>query len=482
VVPAGLISLDGNVRIERLDERTNPNCDYLTLALLDSPRVQSVTTVTAEKDKTSNVNRAAAFTLVSANADSTTGIFPVEPGEIVREYPPLARSKSGKSFLAAKKAVEADWAVRLAGQERLREAKPIAADKADWVIRVESRSKFPTTKLRRVTILDAQGNVRFRKSYRKEAIPAHIFYVGLRVDFASLSNYASFHIGREIRQSGEQTLKPEAELLQAIQFKVPRCDETVVQSLQREALNALDDPAANSARLDLARRYLGLFYFDAKPQDLPLIARIVADDRVRDIEPQLTNVFSTKKTPLEMRDSFLRRITMNHSSASLRDWLGQCLANLPAGTFADCGPAYQQIWDSPETCQQAGPLIATLADLPPDQAMPMLDEIIDYAVELPHWNDRRAMIHGIRTAMIRMGTTASAAVPKIQELYLRRPSPIMNNARDASEWRFALARMGVAAEDLPVFPGQSRDSIERNRQDVVDKIRRFDQANVLANR
>jgi hypothetical protein len=107
--------------------------------------------------------------------------------------------------------------------------------------------------------------------------------------------------------------------------------------------------------------------------------------------------------------------------------------------------------------------------------MPKLDEMLDTAIALPHWNDRRSMVQGIREALVRLGPQATSAAPRIHELFLRRPSPIMNNARDADEWRFALARMGVALKDLPVFPGQSPQSVEQNLRQVSSKLQRYEQ-------
>ena len=73
-------------------------------------------------------------------------------------------------------------------------------------------------------------------------------------------------------------------------------------------------------------------------------------------------------------------------------------------------------------------------------------------------------------------------LPRIRELFLSRPSPIMNNSGDADQWRFALARMGVAIEDLPVFPNQSPQSFERDLRQVADKMRRYEQENATRGR
>ncbi len=472
VLQDGGIELDGQIRLERPNHHRPPECDYLSLALLDSPRVQSLTTVTAGRGLASETRRIAAYALVAAKNDSAASIFPHEPGQIVREYPPLVQATRATELITASKAVEANWALRLAAKERLREASPVEANTADWVIQIDNQSKGRSSVLRRITILDSVGTVRFRKSYRKQTVPTHMFCFGFH---GSMSGSAHFHIGHQWLTSGERSLKPESALLEAVQFSVPSCDATILAQLRRQTVQALDDPDATPARLDLARRYLGLIFFNANAKDHALIARIVADDRVRDIDTPIKNVFSKDKTPASMRDAYVDRISMDHTSASLRHWLAERLASFPPGTFANPDATYLAIWNSPEIYQQAAPLIATLADLGPKLAMPKLDELLDTALALPHWRDRRSTVDGIRAALVRLGPQASAAVPRIRELFLSRPSPIINNSGDADQWRFALARMGVAMEDLPVFPNQSPKSVERNLRQVANKLERYEQ-------
>ena len=473
-----LFELDRNVRIERPDHRHDPECDYLTLALLDSPLVKSVTTATAGRGKPSDTLLSAVYTLESAKVNAEAGISPSQPGQIVRRYLPLIRKTRGQKLISAVKAVEANWAIRLTGNERLREVKPVEVEKADWVIHIDNKPTYSKSVLNRVTIVDSQGTVRFRKSYRKQAVPARIFYLGFHADMSAgqLSD-ASFHLGHQIMESGQSSLKPESTLLQAVKFTIPPYDSEILEVVREKVTQTLDDPAATPARLDLARRYLGLFFFDTKPRDHLLIARIVAEDRVRDIDTQIKNVFSKGKTPTAMRNAYVKRIAMDQTSADLRHWLAERLANLPPGTFAKPNPAYLAIWDSPTTYQEAAPLIATLADMSPEKAMPMLDKILDVAVELPRWHERRAIVNGIQSAFIRLGSHASDAAPRIKELFLQRPSPIMNNSKDAAQWRFALARMGVALEDLPVFANQSPETVERNLRQVITKLKRYERAN-----
>jgi hypothetical protein len=209
-------------------------------------------------------------------------------------------------------------------------------------------------------------------------------------------------------------------------------------------------------------------------QDHPLIARIVADGRVRNIDEHLQNVFSKDRTPVAIRDAFAQRIVMEHSSASLRHWLAERLANLPAGTFSEPDESHLKIWETPEIYREAAPFIQSVADLDPDRAIPMLEAALTTALEIPTWQARRSLIEAIRSALIRLGPHASTAAPQIRELFLSRPSRILHNWNDANQWRFALARMGLEIEELPMFPNQSPDMVDRIRRQVAEMLQRYE--------
>ena len=476
VIPQQPIRLDGHVRLEIPDRRDDPQCDYLCLAALDSPDVQSVSLVTAGKNGNAGQPQPKAYALVSAQEDPAAGIFPFEPGQIVREFPPLAKRFAGRNFIEAVQSVEANWALRLTQDERLRHVEPVAADAADWVIRIENQSNGRTSRLRRLTITDAAGTVHYRQSYRTQAVPARTFYVGFDVHFGGGTiSGASFHVGRQQLAEGELSLQPEKALLSAITFPVPRCDPEDLTRLREQVEQALNDPNATAVRLDLARCFLRLFYFNTKPQDHDLIARIVADDRVRNIDEQLRNVFSKDETPVVVRDAFAQRIVMEHTSADLRHRLAECLASLPPGTFSEPDESHLKIWETPEIYQDAAPFLERVADLDPQRAVPMLQAALATAIELPTWQARRSLVEGIRAALVRMGPQASMAAAQIQELFLSRPSPIMQTSKDADQWRFALARMGLELDELPMFPTQSSDTANRIRSKVAMMLQRYEQ-------
>ncbi|WP_145290077.1 hypothetical protein [Pirellulimonas nuda] len=470
------LEIDGHVRIEMPHRRGEPECDYLCLALLDCPGVRSTTLVSSNRDNRFEEPCVAGYALEPAEADREPGLFPTGPGRLVREHPTLVRKHAGRNFFTAMKAVEADWAVRLSDTERLRTAEPVSAEAADWVIRFEDRSNDPTARVRRVTISDATGAIRFRRSYVETAAPARVFYLGFDVQWgAGMISNASFRVGRERLSLGDRSLRLEPALLAALRLPMPRQDAGAIDLLRQQVQQAMDDPDATPVRIDMARRYLGLFLFDANERDHLLIAQIVSDHRVRDLEEQLTNVYSERHTPVTMRDAFAKRIVMDHSSPSLRRWLAERLASLPVGAFAEPTATHLAIWETPAIYTEAAPFIARVADLGPARAVPVLEAALETALRVPSWSGRRRLVEGVRSGFARLGPGGAPAAAWIQELFLRRPSPILNNAGDADDWRFALARMGVAIDDLPFFPNQSEHDADQIRRRIADRLRRHEQ-------
>jgi len=60
----------------------------------------------------------------------------------------------------------------------------------------------------------------------------------------------------------------------------------------------------------------------------------------------------------------------------------------------------------------------------------------------------------------------------VEELFSRRPSPIMNTSGDADEWRVAMVRMGRPIEDV-VFPAHTKpEHLARDRKDLARRVER----------
>jgi hypothetical protein len=104
------------------------------------------------------------------------------------------------------------------------------------------------------------------------------------------------------------------------------------------------------------------------------------------------------------------------------------------------------------------------------RAAPLLLGALEAATAIQPWNKRRPLMEGIRNGFVELGEQGAVAIPRVRELFLQRPSPLMHNAGDADAWRMALLRMGLALDDLPFFPNQDARMQERIKRDVQRRL------------
>ena len=469
VAPDAPIALSGRVRVETIGSRYRKDsaiaCDYLCAAILELPGVRSVSVVRDETGVT--------FALRDPGAQSGPGAFPDDPGQLYQKlgYPGNydARKRAGR-------ALEARWALRLATNYRL-SAEPLV-DGADWTLRSFYEGQRRGLRVWRAEIVDANSTARYRASVVRHRVLERIFHFGFEGG-SSADGFAGagFNIGRQSVRSGDARLESDTQgaLLNAIQLPPPIVGADTVERLKEEVRAMLADPAATPGRIALATRWLSLFWFDAAPDDHALIAKVVADPRVRDVRESIKHVFKSGEVPMALRDAYATRILMEHTPGNDRAYFARELAEFPAGAFADPEPVHRAVWENREIREDAAPFLERLADQGgPDAALALL-RALDETLELDHWYQRRTAMAAIRAGFIRLGPAGSAAAPRIRELFLRRPSPIMNNANEAQEWRLALARIGVPISELPFFANQSATMIADMQQRVADRLRRYDE-------
>ncbi len=472
ILPDQSITLSGNVYVENGVLHRSPECDYLCTMLLDLPGVASVTIEnTTNKGKANHA--VAAFALVRPGADAEPGVFPSNPGQLIRKHPGLMREVKVRELHEVEKSFEADWAIRLAGTERIVVVEPTPAEEADWILRLVSTRSKESPRIERVEIARAGNDVQYRRSHVRHFVPGQIFYFGFDVQAgAGTISGASFGLGGSTWKSSGQRFGLEPKLLEAIEMpRLADLDHTR-ERLRAEVQLAIDDPDASPARLELARRWLSLFFFDATKDDYALIARVVGDERVKDLADPIENIFSKGKTPIELRTAYARRITFDDATNQERLMLAKALTSMPSGTFANPDPSHLAIWTRPELYEQAGPFLSRLADLGAQRAMPMLNDALDHVMSKDNWNQRRTMVEGIREAYALLGPAAKQDAAKISSLILQRPSPITSGFNDVQAWRLTLARMGVTVDALPFFPQSSQQQIDRIKSEIRDRLQR----------
>lgn len=474
VIPREPIVLSGHVYVANDDLCRSPKCDYLCTMLLDLPGVQSVTIEGTDRNGRNHDQSVAAFALVRPGANAEPGVFPSRPGQLIRKHPALRRRVKGNDLTKVEKSLEADWALRLSGAERIVATKPIPVNEADWIVRLVSTHSKQNPRIERVEIARMGNDIRYRKSEIRHFVPGKLFYIGFDLrSAAAMSSNASFCLGGRDWRSSDQSINLESTLLEAIELpRLTKLDDAR-HRLRSEVQRAIDDPNASPARLELARRWLSLFFFDATEDDHALIARIVGDRRVKDIAGPIESVYSQGSTPIELAIAYAKRITFDDATVEERSLLAKDLASMPAGTFANPDPTYLDIWTHPELYEQAGPFLSRVADLGAPRAMPILRDALGHVATKDNWNQRRAMVEGIRDAYASLGPAAKQDAAMIRRLVLLRRSPITSGFKDVQAWRLTLAQMGVPIDDLPFFPHSSRQQINRTKSQIRDRLQRI---------
>lgn len=474
VLPGKPIVLSGNVYVENGELHRSPECDYLCTMLLDLPGVESVTIERTGQTGRKQDPSVAAFALVRTSADAEPGVFPSNPGQWIRKHPGFMQQVKGSELQRKEKSLEADWALRLAGVERIIEVKPTRVDNADWIVRLVSTHNKDSPRIERVEIARGSNDVRFRRSEVRHFVPGHLFFFGFDVQSgAGTISSASFGLGGSDWNSSDQSINLEPTFWEALEVPLLAELDDTRERLRQEVQRAIDDPNASPARLELARRWLSLFFFDATRDDHKLIARVVGDPRVKDIASPIENVFSKGKTPIELSTAYARRIAFDDATEKERSLLAKNLSLMPPGTFAKPDPAYLAIWTRPELYEQAGLFLSRVSDLNAGRAMPILSDALDHVATKKTWIQRREMVEGIRNAYASLGPAAKQDAAKISTLILQRPSPITSGFNDVQAWRLTLARMGVSLDDLPFFPNSSQQQITRTKTQIRDRLQRI---------
>ena len=481
VTPAEPIQLHGHVRIEMDHRRGEAECDYLCAAMLDLPAVESVTIESSRFTKDGKESQTAAFKLVPEVDHPDPAVFPIEPGTILREDPRFRGSFKGREVITAAKALEAGWALRLSGEERIVPCEPVISEQADWLIRLNIERQKSEPKIRRVEVVDSQGTVRFRKSHVEHLIPARMFYIGFDLYMgAGTVSGASFHVGRQKRETSYLWLDLEPTLLGAIELSDPAPDNTLLTRLRTEVERALDDPEASPARLELARRWLALFFFDAEDADIPLIARILADDRIHDITEPLDNVYGKAEVPTELKVAYAQRILMDHSTKHDRTMLASALAAMPPGTFTEPDEAHLAIWSNVEISHEAAPFIARITDLDLELATNLLLNLLDESVLIEPEFEQRKLIENIQDCFAQLGPEASIAIPELRQRFLAETSPMTRSRQSLDSWRFVFARLGVPLDNLPFSERERKQPqtwLDNTKERIANRLQRYERKN-----
>ncbi|MCA9214733.1 MAG: hypothetical protein KDB27_16795 [Planctomycetales bacterium] len=469
IAPADKVSLAGDVLLDWEEPRRpegEVHCDYLCLALLDTPGVTSVTRRTTDGSAT--------FRRGPNNAGKL--VTPHKPQLILEKFA-LAEPDRGnvgfESRKAAERSLQAEWALRIAAGDELRRCDPIPDDQFNWTISLERQRDKRQPRVDRLEVRDQNGNAVVRKSVVKHFVPARLFYFSFKVgNSLETITQGKFTVGGSTvsNQSPRYDLDGAVELLRCVNIPRPTIRPQIADQLDDAVQDMLGNPNATDAELLLAHMWLAQFQYNATEEQLDVMGKILADDRIADPAERLREAISSNTDLTPLRHGLSKRF-LTASDSKSKTWYAAALVGLSAGAFAEPTADEWTIWNQAFAVNEAAPFIERLADQGP-VVVPKLMELIDEASTKP-WRARWRILRGVREAFKRLGPDAAKAAPRIKSLIVDSPRTLLNSADDRLEWLVALHLMGVAAEDLPHFDKKlSSDQVAAEFKRVENRVQR----------
>ncbi|WP_182866023.1 hypothetical protein [Stieleria mannarensis] len=467
IVATPAIRLSGNVLVDFPPERgpasKEMSCDHRCTILLDLPGVQSVTKISGDNAKTYRCGADEFGTLVR----------PDQPQKILDAFGKLSRPHGAGAFEARKRlgrALQADWALRIAQGETLREDTPLGTDRIDWRVVYQDVRQPGEPRIKRLEICDSHGTVKARRSLVKHRVPSPFFYFGFEGAFTN----ARFTIGGSTysNQTRYFDFDPDVELLRSTGIPKPDPAPDAVARMERSLIQTLDDPNATAAQLLMAPMWLSLFRYDADKAQVDTIAKILLEERIADPYELLQTALRSKTDLTALRHGLTKRF-LAADDPKARTWYVAALVDMPDGTFAQPSNNERAIWERADSVPEAAPFLERLADQG-TIVVPILMATLDGVLEKP-WHERRRVVRGVREAFKRLGPDASEAIPRITTLMTELRSPLTNSSKDRLQWLVALHRMGVPAEELPYGSWVKTPSdLQRHSKRVRDQVERYE--------
>ena len=481
IVPAQPVKLAGEVLVINHKPshygRGAPPCEALCAALLATPGITGVTVRNEAADTDDKPQKH--FRLDPARAGNSAA-GPEKPEEIVSHLPKMLEPhKKGEPLTARsdwnqalQQAVISDWTIRLATSAGLNASDQMPAPDFTITITTSNRELWQPS-IDRIEVARTGQAPLLRRSLVHQRQLAAPFYFGFE---GGIEN-ARFGIGYSTLKSAPlyPELDPLLELLRHTSLAQAIPDVAQSGALRAAVVAALDDPAASAARLGLSKGWMDSLPYRPAPEDLAMVNRIIADQRVTAIDKQVRR-FYPKSATSELRAPLVARILNPATTPDERSSYGFLLAKLPEGTFALPTPDEAKILADPILRRQAAPLIERLAD----QGQPGLTQLMlilesEIAADR-QWADQSPVIRAVRRGLARLGLAAASALPRIEELFARPRNPLANLSQEGDEWRIAMARMGKPVDDLPFNSRQNPELLERDKDQVRKRLATFDPA------
>lgn len=482
IVPGEPVRLAGEVLVitrkpSHYGALGDPGCEALCAALLTSPGVTGVTIRNEAAD--AGDPRQNHFRLDPGKAGGG-GEGPNKPEDIIGHLPELREPhKTGEPLTARsdrqqalQQAVKSDWTIRLATSAGLSESKTAPAPDFTITITANNRARWKPNVDRLEVARTGQAPLLRRSLVRQRQLAAPVQF-----GFEGAIENARFGIGYSMLASAPvyPDFDPLLELLRHTSLAQAIPDVAQSGALRVAMLAALADPAASQAQLNLAKGWMDSLAYKPAPEDLALVNRIIADQRITGIRAQV-NRFYQKSIPPELRGPLVARILNPASDPEELGAYARLLSKLPDGTYAQPTADEARILADPALRRQAAPFIERLADQGQPGLVQLMQILEAEIASDTQWAIQRPVIRAVRRGLARLGPAAASALPRIEELFARPRNPLANLSQEADEWRFTMARMGKPIDALPFPPGRKPESLERDQDRIRKRLADFDPA------
>lgn len=488
VTPGTPIRLSGHVLLEkpaamRLTAAGElvGECDALSAALLQTPGVEAVTI--AGSTSTGQTLLPVTYRLVGTSDALTPGVAPHDPGGIVEHFPePEGSSPEAnrgpapvewlKVVAARRRAIAAAWALRLAEEERL-VAEPAGGD-PDYRITITTAGPRGGQRIsvQGLSIADRAGRVLLRNQ-RVVARPLVVPFTFLPED-GKRELEVRIGVGRtRIQHAGPGYREPVETLYTHTNLARPEGRQDGVAEMRERLAVALQDRSrpASDRTFELAGAWLDLL--DSRrmePRDLAVVAMMIADSRVPDLEKVL--IFFDCAGPevrMSLRDAITTRLSMRDSPAKTVSLLDARVSRMPPGIYAQPTAAERALVQDRGFRREAPGLVERVAD----QGAPGVPQLLEILVEdaaVEPWAKRQLVLAAVRRALTRLGPAAAPALSTVERLLVK--GRLAGTWEDALAWWVALVRMGRPLDELP-FPAHfDTERVERTRREIERELKR----------
>lgn len=510
ITPSQPLAMKGDIRLDLPGPRWDNinsrgksgqrgfSCDNLCLALLFTPEVTSVTInnsrrLSAQDHRTGTGGfdpEARTYRLVPKSQCSDGGLLPDLTGT----------SGLFGSKLEEGKALNAEWNLKLANEVCLTRSAPI--DRHDILVR---RGLYGGSRARRwslaprepsieyVEIRNAEGGVRlrrFKSSVRVLDRVLHIVGEGGIEDFRF--GWGTTTITNK-PEHGEVSLLGELEANTTTVGKVSGKD--LLPAMRDQLRTALADRtiAGDAPAFQVLPAYFDALPKPLPPEDLAIVSGLGRDDRISRYE----GIWKLSTLPMEQQQAIRnalvgRALSTDIPAKLLKSGANLFLDKMPKGSFSVLTTDEEQLLGRPQKRWAMPSLVARLNEGGRERVPVLLSILREHSVALrknqedararrigtyekSQENDgHRSMIQAARTALCRLGPSASAALEPLEDMLtggIIGESEISGHS--GVSWHVTLARLGKPIEQLNKPPRLSGTD-QAHRERIRSKLERFD--------